>query len=202
MSRRIIAQHIADGMVLSTANIYFTAHDNTGARVFRTAPTATPGQEAELCHEPACRFVDIVFANVDGVFYGHFFALSSGMTTIRRIPLVPQPGQVAGQAESSGLRLRTSTSCPAMAIWSPTDPFSTGRATPRSTRCLSADSPGAARREVGAARRGRRQRLQHPDRGEPSPGYVQRRRRRVLARRRRGRHVPRLDSRICPSRTK
>jgi hypothetical protein len=95
MSRRIIAQHIADGMVLSTANIYFTGHDNTGARVFRTAQSATPGQEAELCHEPACRFGDIVFANVDGVFYGYFFALTSGMTTIRRIPLAPQPGQVA-----------------------------------------------------------------------------------------------------------
>jgi hypothetical protein len=95
MSRRIIAQHVADGMVLSTANIYFTAHDNAGARVFRTAQSATPGQEAELCHEPACRFGDIVFANVDGVFYGYFFALTSGMTTIRRIPLAPQPGQVA-----------------------------------------------------------------------------------------------------------
>jgi hypothetical protein len=95
VSRRIIAQHVADGMVLSTANIYFTAHDNAGARVFRTAQSATPGQEAELCHEPACRFGDIVFANVDGVFYGYFFALTSGMTTIRRIPLAPQPGQVA-----------------------------------------------------------------------------------------------------------
>jgi hypothetical protein len=95
MSRRIIAQHLADGMVLSTANIYFTAHDNAGARVFRTAQSATPGHEVELCHEPACRFGDIVFANVDGVFYGYFFALTDGMTTIRRIPLAPQPGQVA-----------------------------------------------------------------------------------------------------------
>lgn len=95
MSRRIIAQHVADGMVLSTANIYFTAHDGAGASVFRTAQSATPGQEAELCHEPNCRFGDIVFANVDGVYYGYFFALASGMTTIRRIPLAPQPGQVA-----------------------------------------------------------------------------------------------------------
>ena len=95
MSRRIIAQHVADGMVLSTANIYFTAHDNSGARVFRTAQSATPGHETELCHEPNCRFGDIVFANVDGTFYGYFFALASGMTTIRRIPLAPQPGQVA-----------------------------------------------------------------------------------------------------------
>jgi hypothetical protein len=95
MSRRIIAQHVADGMVLSTANIYFTAHDNAGATVFRTAQSATPGQEVELCHEPDCRFGDIVFANVDGVYYGYFFALASGMTTIRRIPLAPQSGQLA-----------------------------------------------------------------------------------------------------------
>ena len=95
MSRRIIAQHVADGMVLSTANIYFTVHNNGDARVFRTAQSATPGQEAELCHEPDCRFGDIVFANVDGTFYGYFFALASGTTTIRRIPLAPQPGQVA-----------------------------------------------------------------------------------------------------------
>jgi hypothetical protein len=74
---------------------YFTAHDNAGARVFRTAQSATPGQEAELCHEPDCRFGDIVWAKVDDVFYGYFFALAGGMTTIRRIPLAPQPGQVA-----------------------------------------------------------------------------------------------------------
>jgi hypothetical protein len=92
---RIVAQRVADGMVLSTANLYFTAHDNAGARVFRTAQSATPGQEGELCYEPACRFGDIVFANVDDVFYGYFFALAGGMTTIRRIPLAPQPGQAA-----------------------------------------------------------------------------------------------------------
>jgi hypothetical protein len=84
-----------DGMVLSTANIYFTAHDRRIASVFRTAQSATPGQEAELCREPDCRFGDIVFAKVDDVFYGYFFALAGGMTTIRRIPLAPQPGQVA-----------------------------------------------------------------------------------------------------------
>jgi hypothetical protein len=95
MSSRIVAQRAADGMVLSTANIYFTAHDGTGARVFRTAQSATPGQEAELCHEPNCRFGDIVFAKVDNVFYGYFFALTGGRTTVRRIPLAPQPGQAA-----------------------------------------------------------------------------------------------------------
>jgi len=95
MSYRIVAQRVADGMVLSNANIYFTAHDNAGATVFRTAQSATPGQEAGLCHEPGCRFGDIVFANVDDVFYGYFFALADGVTTIRRIPLAPQPGQSA-----------------------------------------------------------------------------------------------------------
>jgi hypothetical protein len=95
MSGRIVARHVVDGMVLSTANIYFTAHDNNVARVFRTAQSAIPGQEAELCQELNCRFGDIVFANVDDVFYGYFFALAGGMTTIRRIPLAPQPGQVA-----------------------------------------------------------------------------------------------------------
>jgi hypothetical protein len=95
MSWRIVAQRVADGMVLSTANIYFTAHDNAGAGVFRTGQSAKPGQEIELCHEPDCRFGDIVWAKVDDVFYGYFFALAGGMTTIRRIPLAPQPGQVA-----------------------------------------------------------------------------------------------------------
>ncbi len=82
-------------MVLSTANLYFTAHDNAGASVFRTAQSAKPGQEAELCQEPDCRFGDIVWAKVDDAFYGYFFALAGGMTTIRRIPLAAQPGQVA-----------------------------------------------------------------------------------------------------------
>jgi hypothetical protein len=66
MSWRIVAQRVADGMVLSTANLYFTAHDNAGAGVFRTAQSAKPGQEIELCHEPDCRFGDIVWAKVDG----------------------------------------------------------------------------------------------------------------------------------------
>lgn len=95
MSNRIVAQHVVDGMVLSNANIYFTSHDGAGATVFRTAQSATPGQEAVLCQEPDCRFGDVVFAKVDDVFYGYFFALAGGVTTIRRIPLAAQPGQVA-----------------------------------------------------------------------------------------------------------
>lgn len=84
-----------DGMVLSTANLYFTTHDRDFTKVFRTAQSAQPGQEVELCREQSCRFGDIVFAKVDDLFYGYFFALAGGITTIKRIPLAPQPGQVA-----------------------------------------------------------------------------------------------------------
>lgn len=87
MSRRIIAQRLADGMVPSRANIYFTAHDDKVAMVFRTAQSATPGQETELYQETGSRFGDIVFANVGGTFYGYFFALAKGQTTIKRIQL-------------------------------------------------------------------------------------------------------------------
>ena len=62
---------------------------------------------------------------------------------------------------SSGRRSRTSTSCQAMAIWPPTDPFFFGRATPRSTRCLFGeerspfsilDSPDPARNRAASHR--------------------------------------------------
>ena len=102
-----------DGMVLSTANIYFTAYDRRIASVFRTAQSATPGQEAELCREPDCRFGDIVFAKVDDVFYGYFFALAGGMTRSDGFRL---PRNRVRLPRSLGLRSRTSTSCPARAI--------------------------------------------------------------------------------------
>jgi hypothetical protein len=95
VSSRIVAQRAIDGTVLSTANIYFTSHDSAGAHVFRTAQTATPGQESELCREANGRFGDIIFANISGSFFGYFFALVNGSTTIRRIPLAPSPGEVA-----------------------------------------------------------------------------------------------------------
>jgi hypothetical protein len=87
MSRRIIAERVADGMALSRANIYFTAHDDEVAFVFRTAQSATPGQEVELYQEAGSRFGDVVFADVGGTFYGYFFALAKGQTTIKRIQL-------------------------------------------------------------------------------------------------------------------
>src|SRR4051794_25766624 len=84
-----VSLHRPDGMVLSTANLYFTSHDALGAHVFRTAQTASPGQEAELYREPpGNRFGDIVFANVGGVFFGYFWAVnSSGQSLIKRVPL-------------------------------------------------------------------------------------------------------------------
>jgi hypothetical protein len=78
-----------NGMVLSTANLYFTSNDEAGAHVFRTAQAANPGQEAELYREPpGNEFGDIVFANVAGGWYGYFFtANSSGDAFIKRVPL-------------------------------------------------------------------------------------------------------------------
>jgi hypothetical protein len=85
----VVSLRQPDGMILSTANLYFTSHDELGAHVYRTAQTSSPGQEIELYREPpGNRFGDIVFANVGGVFYGYFFAMnSSGQVFIKRIPL-------------------------------------------------------------------------------------------------------------------
>jgi hypothetical protein len=81
------------GMILSTANLYFTSHDELGAHVYRTAQTSSPGQEAELYREPpGNRFGDIVFANVGGVFYGYFWVVNnSGRSFIKRVPLTGAP---------------------------------------------------------------------------------------------------------------
>jgi hypothetical protein len=88
-----VSFHQPAGMVLSTANLYFTSNDAQGAHVFRTAQTGHPGQEAELYHEPpGNRFGDIVFANVGGQFYGYFWAAdSSGHSFIKRVPLSGSP---------------------------------------------------------------------------------------------------------------
>ena len=58
MSWRIVAQRVADGMVLSTANLYFTAHDNAGAGVFRGIQ--------DLALEDWRNMIDL---NLSGVFY-------------------------------------------------------------------------------------------------------------------------------------
>jgi O-glycosyl hydrolase len=84
-----VSVHQPDGMILSTGNIYFTSHDPTGAHVFRTGQTSTPGQEIELYREgPGNRFGDIVFAKIGDVYYGYFWAMdSTGKSTIKRILL-------------------------------------------------------------------------------------------------------------------
>ena len=84
-----ISVHQPDGMILSTGNVYFTSHDAAGAHVFRAGQTSTPGQEIELYKEgPGNRFGDIVFAKINDVYYGYFWATnSSGKSTIKRILL-------------------------------------------------------------------------------------------------------------------
>jgi hypothetical protein len=77
-----------DGFILSTGNLYFTYHDAATASVWRAAQSAIPGQEILLYSEPGARFGDIVFAEVDGTFWGYFFSVNSGATaTIKRVPL-------------------------------------------------------------------------------------------------------------------
>lgn len=79
-----------DGMILSEGNLYFTSHDAAGATVWRTSQTSIPGQETVLYWEQGAQFGDIVFAKVDGVFFGYFFAETpknfKGFT-IKRVPL-------------------------------------------------------------------------------------------------------------------
>jgi hypothetical protein len=72
---------------LSTGNLYFTSHDAAGATVWRTSQSSVPGQESVLYWEPGAVFGDIVFAQVDGRFFGYFFATGKGGITIKRVPL-------------------------------------------------------------------------------------------------------------------
>jgi hypothetical protein len=76
-----------DGLILSTGNLYFTSHDASTASVWRTAQGSSPGQEILLYSEPGARFGDIVFAQVDGIWWGYFFATKAGVVTIKRVPL-------------------------------------------------------------------------------------------------------------------
>jgi hypothetical protein len=78
-----------DGLILSTDNLYFTSHDGETAIVWRTAQSSSPGYEFVLWSEPYARFGDIVFAQVDGIWWGYFFKLATitGLISIRRIPL-------------------------------------------------------------------------------------------------------------------
>ncbi len=82
------------GMILSTGNLYFTSHDAAGATVWRTSQTSIPGQETVLFWEAGAKFGDIVFAQVDGRFFGYFLARKDGVTTIRRVSLTGGPATV------------------------------------------------------------------------------------------------------------
>lgn len=90
----LISLRKPDGLILSTGNVYFTSHDAAGATVWRTSQTSIPGQETVLFWEPGATFGDIVFAQVDGAFFGYFFALKSGVLTIRRVSLTGGPATV------------------------------------------------------------------------------------------------------------
>lgn len=78
-----------DGMILSQGNLYFTSHDAAGATVWRTGQTSLPGQESVLYWEAGATFGDIVFAKVDGNFFGYFFATNKLVPeiAIKRVPL-------------------------------------------------------------------------------------------------------------------
>ena len=84
----LVSYRNPDGLILSTGNLYFTFHDAATASVWRAAQSALPGQEILLYSEPGARFGDIVFAQVDGVFWGYFFSTNGGATaTIKRVSL-------------------------------------------------------------------------------------------------------------------
>jgi hypothetical protein len=82
-----VANRKPDGLILSTGNLYFTSHDAAGAAVWRMGQTGNPDQETILYWEAGAVFGDIVFAQVNGEFFGYFFAQRGIVVTIRRVPL-------------------------------------------------------------------------------------------------------------------
>ena len=89
MTTGLVSYRKPDGLILSTANLYFTSHDGNTAIVWRTAQSSSPGQEFVLWSEPDARFGDIVFAQVDGIWWGYFFksSMTARSISIRRVPL-------------------------------------------------------------------------------------------------------------------
>lgn len=83
----LVSYRKPDGLILSTGNLYFTSLDGNTAIVWRAAQSSSPGQEFLLWSEPDARFGDIVYAQVDGIWWGYFFATKTGRTSIRRVPL-------------------------------------------------------------------------------------------------------------------
>lgn len=85
----LVSMRKPDGLILSEGNIYFTSHDASLATVWRTAQGSSPGQESVLYCEPNAVFGDIVFAKVNGDFFGYFLATTKtgAPITIKRVPL-------------------------------------------------------------------------------------------------------------------
>src|SRR5712691_8412052 len=65
----LISYRKPDDLILSTGNLYFTSHDSATAAVWRASQSALPGQEILLYSEPYATFGDIVFAQVDGIWW-------------------------------------------------------------------------------------------------------------------------------------
>jgi hypothetical protein len=87
-AHQLVSYRKPDGLIMSTGNLYFTYHDDATASVWRMAQTAVPGQEILLYSEPNTRFGDIVFAEVDGAWWGYILAAGSGgAARIKRVPL-------------------------------------------------------------------------------------------------------------------
>ena len=90
-STRLVSRRKPDGLILSTGNLYFTSHNASAASVWRTAQSSSPGQERLLYRESGATFGDIVFAKVDGRFFGYFFVMretpSGRVIKIKRVPL-------------------------------------------------------------------------------------------------------------------
>jgi hypothetical protein len=91
-----VSYRVPDSMILSTGNLYFTSHDAASASVWRTGQDSTPGQESLLYKEFGARFGDLVYAQVDGTWWGYFLATKAGVTTIRRVSLTGGAAIVLG----------------------------------------------------------------------------------------------------------
>ena len=83
----LVSYRKPDGLILSTGNLYFTYHDEATASVWRAAQTAVPGEEILLYSEPGSLFGDIVYAEVDGAFWGYFFSSDGVTASIKRVSL-------------------------------------------------------------------------------------------------------------------
>ncbi len=84
LTTRPVSYRQPDGLILSTGNLCFTSHDGSTASVWRTAQSSSPGQEIRLYRERGARFGDIAYAQVDGIWWGYFFATKAGVVTIKR----------------------------------------------------------------------------------------------------------------------